>query len=137
MTSLILYIKLTGKIIKADSFNITTWWQRSRNKRKKKPKRYEAVYQKKKNPATKESLEAFFEMSDEETNEATLVRRFTTYQVTPPSKFPFKSSDWTRWIRRFERFRIATGLDKKEEDKQVNTLIYSMGDEADDIVSKS
>jgi hypothetical protein len=68
-----------------------------------------------------------------EPNEVNTARSFTTYQVTPPSKFSFKSSEWTRWIRRFERFRIATELDKKEEAKQVNALIYSMGDEADDI----
>ena len=42
--------------------------------------------------------------------------------------------DWTRWIRRFERFRIATELDKKDGGKQVNALIYTMGDEADDIL---
>ena len=76
-------------------------------------------------------------MSDaEHANKATLVRSFTTYQVTPRSKFSFKSSEWTRWIRRFERFRIATELDKKEEEKQlVNALIYTMGDEADDIIT--
>ena len=71
----------------------------------------------------------------EQANKATLVRSFTTYQVTPPSKFSFKSSEWTRWIRRFERFRIATELDKKEEEKQVNALIYTMDDEADDIIT--
>ena len=26
------------------------------------------------------------------------------YQVPPPEKFSFKPEDWTRWIRRFERF---------------------------------
>ena len=59
-----------------------------------------------------------------EPNEVNTARSFTTYQVTPPSKFSFKSSEWTRWIRRFERFRIATELDKKEEAKQVNALMY-------------
>ena len=39
-----------------------------------------------------------------------------------------------RWIRRFERFRKASSLDQKEDEAQVNTLIYSMGDEADDIL---
>ena len=43
------------------------------------------------------------------------MRSFTTYQGTPPSKFSFKSPEWTRWIRRFESFRIAAELDKKEE----------------------
>ena len=55
------------------------------------------------------------------------------YQVPPPEKFSFKPEDWIRWIRRFERFRKATGLDQKSGDNQVNTLVYSMGEEADDI----
>ena len=56
------------------------------------------------------------------------------FQVQPPEKFTFKPEDWSKWIRRFERFRIASGLEKKSEESQVNTLIYSMGNEADDIV---
>ena len=56
------------------------------------------------------------------------------YQVPPPERFSFKPENWPRWIRRFERFRKATGLDQKHGANQVNTLIYSMGEEADDIV---
>ena len=56
------------------------------------------------------------------------------YQVPPPEKFSFKPEDWTRWIRRFERFRKATGLDQKSGESQVNTLVYSMGEAADDIM---
>ena len=37
-------------------------------------------------------------------------------------------------MRRFERFRIASGLVEKAEEAQVNTLIYTMGDAADDIL---
>ncbi len=40
-------------------------------------------------------------MSDTESHEGAVVQSFTTYQVTPPSKFSFKSVDWPRWIRRF------------------------------------
>ena len=43
------------------------------------------------------------------------------YQVPPPEKFNFKPEDWTRWIRRFEKFRKATGLDQKSGENQVNT----------------
>ena len=60
-----------------------------------------------------------------------------SYQVPPPEKFNFKPEKWSRWIKRFERFRKATGLDQKDGESQVNTLIYSMGElieEADDIV---
>ena len=56
------------------------------------------------------------------------------YQVPPPEKFSFKQEDWTRWIRCFKRFRKATGLDQKSGENQVNTLIYLMGEAADDIM---
>jgi hypothetical protein len=42
-----------------------------------------------------------------------------------------------KWIRRFERYRVASGLNVNNEAFQVNTLIYSMGDEAQDILHAS
>ena len=58
-----------------------------------------------------------------------------TYQVPTPASFNFvKPKEWTRWIRRFEHFRKASGLETKEGGVQVNTLLYSMGSEADDIL---
>ena len=58
-----------------------------------------------------------------------------TYQITTPEKFNFKEPDsWPKWIRRFERFSQASGLTEKSSESQVNTLIYSMGEEADDIL---
>lgn len=33
-----------------------------------------------------------------------------------------------------ERFRVAAGLAEKGEEAQVNTLLYSMGDDTDDIL---
>ena len=57
-----------------------------------------------------------------------------SFQVQPAEKFTFKPEDWLKWSRRFERFRMASGLEKESEESQVNTLIYSMGSEADDIV---
>ena len=57
-----------------------------------------------------------------------------TFQVTPPESFNFKNSEeFDRWLSRFERFRIASGLNDKSGEQQVNTLIYCMGREADDI----
>ena len=58
-----------------------------------------------------------------------------SFQVSPPDKFNFKPEEWGRWIRRFKRFRIASKLNEESEGAQVNTLIYSMGDEADDILA--
>ncbi|KAK7925007.1 hypothetical protein WMY93_007317 [Mugilogobius chulae] len=57
------------------------------------------------------------------------------FQVKPPEKFSFKAEDWTKWIKRFERFRIASGLETQADENQVNALIYSMGEEAEDILT--
>ena len=58
-----------------------------------------------------------------------------TYQVSAPEPFNFsRPSEWVKWIRRFERFQVASGIDKHSEAAQVNSLVYSMGDQADDIL---
>ena len=58
-----------------------------------------------------------------------------SYQIPALEQFDFsKPEDWPRWIRRFERFRMASDLASKSEENQVNTLVYSMGDKADDIL---
>ena len=58
----------------------------------------------------------------------------SSYQIVPPEPFNFGRTDkWPRWIRRFERFCQASGLVVKSKENQVNTLIYTMGDAADDI----
>ena len=58
-----------------------------------------------------------------------------TYQVTPPEQFNFsRPEEWPKWARRFERFRKVSGLKGKDEEVQVNTLIYAMGDDVDDIL---
>ena len=44
-----------------------------------------------------------------------------------------KPDEWPKWFQRFQRFRIASELTEKEESIQVNTLIYVMGNEAEDI----
>ena len=72
-------------------------------------------------------------MPDSQPEEAAAVNYVANYNVPPPEKFSFKPEEWSRWIRRFERFRLATGLEEKSSESQVNTLIYSMGDQADDI----
>ena len=58
-----------------------------------------------------------------------------SYQIPAVDKFDFgRPEDWPRWIRRFERFRQASGIASKSEESQVHTLVYSMGDKADDIL---
>ena len=59
-----------------------------------------------------------------------------SFQIAPPEQFNFEQpEEWPRWIRRFERFSDASGLSGKEDTHQINTLIYCMGDAADDILS--
>ncbi len=49
----------------------------------------------------------------------------TAFQFVPPAPFDFKNAeDWPKWIRRFERYREASGLDNEAEATQVTTLIY-------------
>ena len=58
-----------------------------------------------------------------------------SYQISAPDNFNFSCPDkWPCWIQKFERFCMASGLNDKAEANQVNTLIYTMGDSADDIL---
>ncbi|XP_025757966.1 uncharacterized protein K02A2.6-like [Oreochromis niloticus] len=60
----------------------------------------------------------------------------TTVQITTPETFDFSHpAEWPKWIRRFERFRIATALDNKSDEYQVNSLLYAMGDAAADVLA--
>ena len=59
-----------------------------------------------------------------------------SFQVDRPDHFVFtKPNQWPKWIRRFERYRQASGLDGKPDAMHVNALVYAMGDEADDIMT--
>uniref|UniRef100_A0AAV2MM38 Uncharacterized protein n=1 Tax=Knipowitschia caucasica TaxID=637954 RepID=A0AAV2MM38_KNICA len=40
-------------------------------------------------------------------------------QLAAPGKFDFtKVTEWPRWLKRFERYRIASGLDKQSQEFQ-------------------
>ena len=59
-------------------------------------------------------------------------------QLKPPSPFDFKTpDDWPRWKRRFEQFRVASGLSQDGVSKQVNTLLYCLGEEAEDVLAST
>ena len=59
-------------------------------------------------------------------------------RLQPPSPFDFKTPDeWPRWKRRFEQFRLASGLAGKSDDRQVSTLLYCMGEKAEDILTSN
>ena len=51
--------------------------------------------------------------------------------MKPPDSFSFQTpDDWPRWIARFVQFRAAAGLAADSDEKQVNTLLYCMGEGA-------
>ena len=53
----------------------------------------------------------------------------------PPEHFNFaRPEEWPKWIYNFKRLKDATDLDEKSEQKQVSSLIYSMGEEVEDIL---
>ena len=59
----------------------------------------------------------------------------STAQLNPPKPFDFaKPESWIKWRRRFECYRQASNLIDKSGDTQISTLIYSMGDQAKDIL---
>ncbi len=62
-----------------------------------------------------------------------------TTNIPIPEKFddgnrPKQADLWPKWIRRFECYRVASGLSNKTQAEQVCTLLYSMGECANDIL---
>ena len=58
--------------------------------------------------------------------------------LQPPAPFDFKSPDeWSRWRRRFEQYRVASGLADSAPAKQINTLLYCLGEEADSVLTST
>ena len=55
-------------------------------------------------------------------------------RLVPPQQFDFRKPDeWPWWLRRFEQYRVASGLSTEDEGKQVNTLLYCLGEEAGEV----
>ena len=49
-----------------------------------------------------------------------MVAAMATFQVTAPESFDIRyPENWPKWIRRFERFRQASGLAIKSKENQV------------------
>ena len=59
-----------------------------------------------------------------------------TLTLQPPAPFNFaKPDEWPKWIKRFEQYHVASGLLKDSDTRQVNTLLYCLGEEAEDVLS--
>ena len=53
----------------------------------------------------------------------------------PPESFNFRKPDeWPRWRKHFKQFCIASGLAEEAEECQVNTLLYCLRDNAEDVL---
>ena len=56
-------------------------------------------------------------------------------RLQPPDPLDFRSPDgWVKWKRRFEQYRIASGLATENDDRQISTLLYCMGEEAEAVL---
>ena len=47
-------------------------------------------------------------------------------RLSPPDCFD-KPDEWHRWKRRFEQFRLASGLSSEDDKRQISTLLYCLG----------
>lgn len=55
-------------------------------------------------------------------------------QIPLPEKLDSKKpEEWKWWIEHFKCYCIAAGLDEKDEKVQINTLVYAMGGNANEI----
>ena len=43
-----------------------------------------------------------------------------------------RPEEWSRWIKRFERYLSVAGI--TSDDQKVNTLIYAMGQQEEDVM---
>ena len=58
--------------------------------------------------------------------------------LRPPEQFDFRNpDDWSRWKRRFEQFRVASGLTQDSADKQISTLLYCLGEQAEAVLTST
>ena len=61
-----------------------------------------------------------------------------TLQLQPPEPFDFKSPDaWPKWKRCFQQYRDASGLSGETNARQVSTLLYCLGEEANDVLAST
>ena len=59
-------------------------------------------------------------------------------RLQPPEPFDFKTQDdWPRWKRRFQQFRVASGLIADDAAKQISALLYCLGEEAEAVLDST
>ena len=59
---------------------------------------------------------------------------YPSLSVIPSRSSDFsKFEEWPRWVKRFERYRVISGLSKQDGTLPVNALLYALGGESEDI----
>ena len=71
---------------------------------------------------------------DESPAQALTMQNMPLPETFAGGKSQYDVDKWPKWIKCFERYRVATGLSSKPENEQVSTLLYAMGECADDIL---
>ena len=55
-----------------------------------------------------------------------------------PAKFNFRNPDKRlKWRMRFEQFHVVSSMASKSEERQISTLLYCLGKEAEDVLTST
>ena len=66
------------------------------------------------------------------------VKTMAHIRLDPPEPFnSAKPGEWSRWKRQFDQFRVASGLDEEGDGRQVSTLLYCLGEHAEDVLTSA
>ena len=66
---------------------------------------------------------------------AAVIRQYMAPKLNPPDRFDFNDPGaWQRWVARWTRYREASGLINRPEREQITTFIYTLGEQAEDII---
>ena len=59
-------------------------------------------------------------------------------RLEPPEPFDFRQpQSWNQWKRRFDQYRVASGLSTEEDERQACVLLYCLGKDAEDVLSST
>ena len=62
----------------------------------------------------------------------------TNLSLKAPGPFNFRRPDeWPKWKRRFNQYLAATGLDRADDTRTVSTMLYCMGEDAEDVLTST
>ena len=59
-------------------------------------------------------------------------------RLEPPAPFPFKVPDqWQWWKKRFDQYRLSSGLSGESDERHISTLLYCMGEDAEETLTST